>query len=416
MTPADASARYWAIVPAAGRGERFTSTLEGQAPVVFTASSRKQYAALAGASVIQWSLRPLLCEASIETIVVPLAADDDHWPVVARRIAQEFPDSAHKLQTCRGGDSRQDSVLRGLQALRCQASPRDWVLVHDAARPCLPVADLAALLQALRANPAGALLAVPVADTLKKGDGGISAGTVDRTGLWRALTPQAFRFEELERALLDAASAGISVTDEAQALERIGIGATLIPASDDNIKVTRATDLKVAARTLATARGTDMRIGQGFDVHAFTDGDHVMLGGVRIAHRRGILAHSDGDVVIHALCDAILGALGEGDIGRHFPDTDARFRGADSRLFLRDVASLMRRAGWQVVNADITVTAQAPRIAAHASAMIENLRQDLQVDAARINIKATTTEKLGFIGREEGLAANAVVLLEPDRA
>ena len=415
MTPADAPARYWAIVPAAGRGERFASTLQGQAPVVFTASSRKQYAELAGASVIQWSLRPLLREAAIEAVVVPLAADDDHWPVVAQRIAQEFPDSVHKLKICRGGDSRQESVLHGLQALRGQASPRDWLLVHDAARPCLPAADLAALLHALRADPAGALLAVPVADTLKKGDGGISVGTVDRTGLWRALTPQAFRFEELERALLDAARAGVSVTDEAQALERIGIGATLIPASDDNIKVTRAIDLKVAARTLATARGTDMRIGQGFDVHAFTDGDHVMLGGVRIAHRRGILAHSDGDVVIHALCDAILGALGEGDIGRHFPDTDARFRGADSRVFLRDVASLMRRAGWQVVNADITVTAQAPRIAAHAPAMIENLRQDLQVDAARINIKATTTEKLGFIGREEGLAANAVVLLEPDR-
>jgi 2-C-methyl-D-erythritol 2,4-cyclodiphosphate synthase len=159
-----------------------------------------------------------------------------------------------------------------------------------------------------------------------------------------------------------------------------------------------------------------MRIGQGFDVHAFTDGDHVTLGGVRIAHRRGILAHSDGDVVIHALCDAILGALGEGDIGRHFPDTDPRFRGADSRLFLRDVAQRMRRAGWQVLNADITVTAQAPRIAAHAAAMIENLRQDLQVDAARINVKATTTEKLGYIGREEGLAASAVVLLEPERA
>jgi 2-C-methyl-D-erythritol 2,4-cyclodiphosphate synthase len=198
-------------------------------------------------------------------------------------------------------------------------------------------------------------------------------------------------------------------------LERIGIDATLIAASEDNIKVTRAVDLEVAARTLVTPRGNDMRIGQGFDVHAFTEGDHVTLGGVRIAHRHGILAHSDGDVVIHALCDAILGALGEGDIGRHFPDTDVRLRGADSRLFLREVADRMRRAGWKVVNADITVTAQAPRIAAYAPEMIENLSQDLQIDATRVNIKATTTEKLGFIGREEGLAANAVVLLEPDR-
>ncbi len=415
MTSSNSSARYWAIVPSAGRGERFASTVDGSAPVVFTAASRKQYAALAGASVIQWSLRPLLRETSIEKVIVPLAADDDHWPIIAASIAQEFPDSVHKLQTCRGGDSRQESVLLGLAALHGLAAPRDWVLVHDAARPCLPVADLAALLQALRADPAGALLAVPVADTLKKGAGGNCVGTVDRTGLWRALTPQAFRFEELQRALQDAARAGVTVTDEAQALERIGIGAQLIAASDDNIKVTRAADLKVAARTLTSLRGNTMRIGQGLDVHAFTAGDHVTLGGVRIAHHRGILAHSDGDVVIHALCDAILGALGEGDIGRHFPDTDARFRGADSRLFLREVAARMRSAGWQVVNADITVTAQAPRIAAHATAMIENLRQDLQVESARINIKATTTEQLGFIGREEGLAANAVVLLEPER-
>lgn len=409
-------ARHWAIVPAAGRGERFASPLAGQPAALFPASTRKQYAALAGACVIHWSLRPLLIESSIETIIVPLAADDDHWSVIERRIAQDFPHSAHKLHTCRGGNSRQESVLLGLQELQGRAAPRDWVLVHDAARPCLPAADLSALLQALRANPEGALLAVPVSDTLKRGEANSCIGTVDRTGLWRALTPQAFRFEDLQRALQDAARAGVAVTDEAQAMERIGIGAQLIAASDDNIKITRAADLAVAARTLVATRGGTMRIGQGFDVHAFTDGDHVTLGGVRIAHRRGILAHSDGDVVIHALCDAILGALGEGDIGRHFPDTDPRFRGADSRLFLRDVAQRMRRAGWQVLNADITVTAQAPRIAAHAAAMIENLRQDLQVDAALINVKATTTEQLGYIGREEGLAASAVVLLEPERA
>ena len=409
MTPSKASARMWAIVPAAGRGERFASG-------AVTPATRKQYAPLAGASVIQWSLSPLLCATSIEKVIVPLAADDDHWPVVAQRIAKEFPHHAHKLEACRGGDSRQESVLRGLQALQGQAAPRDWVLVHDAARPCLPGSDLGALLVALSTAEGGALLAVPVTDTLKKADGMTCVATVDRTALWRALTPQAFRFEDLERALLAAVRAGVTVTDEAQAMERIGIAATLVAGSDDNIKITRAVDLEVAARTLASVRGNAMRIGQGFDVHAFTEGDHVVLGGVRIAHRRGILAHSDGDVVIHALCDAILGALGEGDIGRHFPDTDARLRGADSRLFLREVAALMRRAGWQVVNADITVTAQAPRIAAHAPAMIENLRQDLQIDAARVNIKATTTEKLGFIGREEGLAANAVVLLEPDRA
>jgi 2-C-methyl-D-erythritol 2,4-cyclodiphosphate synthase len=156
-----------------------------------------------------------------------------------------------------------------------------------------------------------------------------------------------------------------------------------------------------------------MRIGQGFDVHAFGAGDHVVLGGVRIAHPNGVVAHSDGDVVIHALCDAVLGAMGEGDIGQHFPDSDPRYRGADSRVFLREVAARMHASGLHVVNADVTVLAEAPRIAAHRAAMAANLSADLRTSARLINIKATTTERLGFIGRGEGLAALASVLLGP---
>jgi 2-C-methyl-D-erythritol 2,4-cyclodiphosphate synthase len=158
-----------------------------------------------------------------------------------------------------------------------------------------------------------------------------------------------------------------------------------------------------------------MRIGQGFDVHAFGEGDHVMLGGVKIPHGRGVVAHSDGDVVIHALCDALLGALGEGDIGRHFPDSDPRYRGADSRLFLRTVDEIMRTAGFKLVNADLTVLAEAPRIAAHRDAIAANLAADLKVEARFINVKATTTERMGFIGRGEGLAALACVLLDHAR-
>lgn len=158
-----------------------------------------------------------------------------------------------------------------------------------------------------------------------------------------------------------------------------------------------------------------MRVGQGFDVHSFGEGDHVMLGGVRIAHTRGVVAHSDGDVVIHALCDAILGALGAGDIGEHFPDTDPRHRGADSRVFLRTVAARMRAAGFVLANADITVLAEAPRIARHRAAMAGALAEDLGVPPGAINVKATTTERLGFIGRAEGLAASACVLLEAPR-
>ncbi len=275
---------------------------------------------------------------------------------------------------------------------------------------------------------AGAVLAAPIVDTVKRqlrGGLGAQVGaaaqaahaapagieTVDRTDLWRALTPQVFGFAQLRRALQDALQAGVAVTDEAQALERAGLRPKLVRGSPFNIKVTRVEDLELAAGILQMTESRQMRAGQGMDVHAFGAGDHVVLGGVRIAHPFGVIAHSDGDVVIHALCDALLGAMGDGDIGQHFPDSDPRYRGADSRVFLRVVAGRMRAAGLHLVNADLTVLAEAPRIAAHRSAMSANLAADLQVPAQLINIKATTTERLGFIGRNEGLAAMASVLL-----
>jgi len=294
-------------------------------------------------------------------------------------------------------------------------------LVHDAARPCLTSADLSALIDAVQmtgpasADVNGALLAAPVVDTVKRERGSIAVATVDREGLWRALTPQVFGFAQLKQALDDAARAGIAVTDEAQAMERLGLPAKLVRGSPFNIKVTRAEDLSMAESILRGTESspiTQMRIGQGFDVHAFGDGDHVVLGGVRIEYPRGIVAHSDGDVVIHAVCDAVLGALGEGDIGQHFPDSDPRLRGTDSRIFLRTVTALMRKAGFSLVNADITVMAEAPRIAKHRGSMAANLAADLGVPANRVNIKGTTTERMGFVGRGEGLAASATVLLE----
>jgi 2-C-methyl-D-erythritol 4-phosphate cytidylyltransferase / 2-C-methyl-D-erythritol 2,4-cyclodiphosphate synthase len=276
--------------------------------------------------------------------------------------------------------------------------------------------DLAALIGAVEAPDsaasaaAGAVLAAPIVDTVKRELPG-SHETVDRTGLWRALTPQVFGFAQLRRALQDVARAGVAVTDEAQALERAGLRSKLVRGSPLNIKVTRVEDLELAAGILQLTESNQMRAGLGIDVHAFGAGDHVVLGGVRIAHPFGVIAHSDGDVVIHALCDALLGAMGDGDIGQHFPDSDPRYRGADSRVFLRAVAERMRAAGLHLVNADLTVLAEAPRIAAHRSAMSANLAADLQVPAQLINIKATTTERLGFIGRSEGLAALASVLL-----
>jgi 2-C-methyl-D-erythritol 2,4-cyclodiphosphate synthase len=221
-----------------------------------------------------------------------------------------------------------------------------------------------------------------------------------------------FGFARLHQALGEAARLGIAVTDEAQAMERLGLPARLVRGSPFNIKVTTPTDLSMAEAILKGTEQSQMRIGQGFDVHAFGEGDHVVLGGVRIDYPRGVVAHSDGDVVIHALCDAVLGAIGMGDIGQHFPDSDQGLRGANSRVFLREVTAKMRKAGLALVNADVTVLAEAPRIAKHRQAMSENLAADLGVAVQAINIKATTTERLGFIGRGEGLAASAAVLLD----
>ena len=392
---APAPRRFWAIVPAAGRGERFASAAATATP--------KQYTLLLGRSVLEWSLRALLCEPRIEGIVVVLASGDERWPEVAGRL------NSPKLLTAIGGAHRQDSVMSGLEFLASRAAPGDWVMVHDAARPCVSGDDIGALADAV-ANSNGAVLAAPIVDTVKRA--GVEANeTVDRAGLWRALTPQVFAYAQLRRALREAADAGAAVTDEAQAMERIGIRAALVAGSPFNIKVTRVEDLQIAADILKMREKSQMRIGQGVDVHAFGAGDHVVLGGVRIAHNQGIVAHSDGDVVIHALCDALLGAMGDGDIGQHFPDSDPRYRGADSRVFLRVVAERMSAAGLHLVNADITVLAESPRIGAHRGAMSANLAADLKVSADAINIKATTTERLGFIGRKEGLAAMASVLL-----
>ncbi|MDB6084246.1 MAG: Bifunctional enzyme IspD/IspF [Gammaproteobacteria bacterium] len=408
----------WAIVPAAGRGARFDAN---------PANGPKQYASLAGATVIEWSLAALLQEPRVRGIVIALAPDDTRWPAIAASIAATSM-AASKIRTTIGGASRQESVMNGLKALAGQAAADDWILVHDAARPCLTPDDLKTLIDAVdtenhgsasdpdSASVNGALLASPIVDTIKRERGGVAVDTVDRNGLWRALTPQVFGFERLTQALEEAIRDGVAVTDEAQAMERLGLPARLVRGSPFNIKVTRADDLSMAATILAGTLAKDteksaMRIGQGFDVHAFGAGDHVVLGGVKIDYPRGIVAHSDGDVVIHALCDAVLGALGQGDIGQHFPDSDARYRGADSRVFLREVTARMHAAGMTLVNADVTVLAEAPRIAKHRLAMADNLAADLGVAAQCINIKATTTERLGFIGRGEGLAASAAVLL-----
>src|SRR5215469_5418730 len=407
--------RYWLVMPAAGSGTRFG------------AASPKQYAALAGRTVIEWALAPFLADRRCAGVVVALAPEDSEWAKIAARLP------GAPVTVVAGGAHRSLSVRCALEALAGRAAAADWVLVHDAARPCLGSDDLEHLLSGLAPHPLGGLLAAPAADTLKraaqtKGTAASVAAvaeTVDRRPLWRALTPQMFRYGSLCAALDAAHAAQRFPTDEAQALEWQGERPALIAGAATNLKITTAEDLVLAAAILqsrlsasaqGSVKGTVMRIGSGFDVHAFGPGDCIMLGGVRIPHSRGVVAHSDGDVVLHALCDALLGAAGLGDIGEHFKDTDPRWRGADSRRFVAAVLAMLRERGFEVANVDLTVIAQSPKVAPHRDAMRQGIAALLGVAEHCINIKATTTEGLGFLGRAEGIAAQAVALLVEDTA
>jgi 2-C-methyl-D-erythritol 4-phosphate cytidylyltransferase/2-C-methyl-D-erythritol 2,4-cyclodiphosphate synthase len=283
------------------------------------------------------------------------------------------------------------------------------VLVHDAARPVIPEGTIPALLAALRESP-GAIPAAPVADTLKRVVRGIITETVPRTELFRAQTPQAFRFD----TLLAAHRAGLTgATDDASLLEAAGAAVEVVPGSDDNIKLTYPDDLVRLERIMTVP--LIPRVGTGFDVHVFEAGRPLVLCGVVVPHEKGLAGHSDADVGIHALCDAIYGALAEGDIGRHFPPSEATWKDADSARFLIHAAGRIAARGGRLANADVTLICEQPKITPHAPAMIARLAELLGVDAGRISVKATTTERLGFTGRGEGIAAQAVVsILVPE--
>jgi 2-C-methyl-D-erythritol 4-phosphate cytidylyltransferase/2-C-methyl-D-erythritol 2,4-cyclodiphosphate synthase len=400
--------RYWLVMPAAGSGSRFG----GDAP--------KQYTPLAGRTVLEWALAPFLADTHCAHIVVALAADDSAFEPLARRLGALH---GARLSSVTGGAQRSQSVRNALGALASRAAADDWVLVHDAARPCLSAQDLERLLRSASSHAVGGLLAVPAADTLKRARGGATSDpvvgdTVERSGLWRALTPQMFRYGRLCAALDAAHTAGRWPTDEAQALEWQGEQPLLVAGAATNFKITTGADLALAATVLrARARqsgereGAVMRTGSGFDVHAFGPGEFIMLGGVRVPHSHGVRAHSDGDVVLHALCDALLGAAGLGDIGEHFQDTDPKWRGADSGRFVAAVRAMLEAQELTVLNVDITVVAQTPRVAPFRGAIRQRVAQLLALAEERVNIKATTTEGLGFLGRAEGIAAQAVVLL-----
>ncbi len=377
--------RVAAILVAAGTGSRFG------------AETPKQFLVLAGHPVIRHAAVALARDVALIQPVGDAAA-----------IGTALAGIPH-LPPVPGGATRQESVRAGLEALAAHAP--DIVLVHDAARPVIPSGTVPALLDALTRAP-GAIPAVPVADTLKRGAAGTVAATVPRDGLHRAQTPQAFRFETLLD--LHRAAAHGAATDDAALLEAAGAAVLLVPGSDDNVKLTYPEDRMRLERTLLGAMVP--RVGTGFDVHAVEAGRRLVLCGVEVPSPFGLAGHSDADVGIHALCDAIYGALAEGDIGRHFPPSEAQWKDADSARFLRHAAERIAARGGVLANADVTLICERPKITPHAGAMIARLASLLGVPQGRVSVKATTTERLGFAGRGEGIAAQCAVsvLLPPE--
>ena len=373
-----APAGYAAIVTAAGRGTR-----AGGEP--------KQWRNLAGRSVLG---RSLAAFAGFDRVVLVVHPGD-----MARAIA----DFAGGVTIVTGGETRAASVMAGLEVLEGQAT---HVLIHDGARPLVGDAVIQGVIDALQAGAPAAAPALPVTDALWRGEDGVVTATAPRDGLFRAQTPQGFALDQISDAHRQHPD---NAADDVELALKAGIAVAITPGSEDNLKITFPADFARAERIGGTAM--DIRLGNGFDVHAFGPGDHVWLCGVQVSHDAGLMGHSDADVGMHALTDAIYGALAEGDIGRHFPPSDPQWKGADSAIFLRHAADLAREHGFTIGNADVTLICEAPRIGPHAKAMQERLAAIMGVDATRISVKATTSERLGFAGRREGIAAIATAAL-----
>ena len=372
-----------ALIVAAGQGQR----AGGPVP--------KQFQPLLGASVLRRSALAFVSLSEFRLLQV-VTSDD-------RRAETEAAlDGVARLPFAIGGATRQDSVRNGLEAL-APHNP-DFVLVHDAARPLVSPALIRRVAGALEKGATAAIPLVPVADTLKRDDAD-EWTTVPRDSLYRAQTPQGFRFAALLAAHREFANA--AVTDDMALAELAGLPITRVTGEETNLKITTEEDFSHAARLLRGVM-SEFRTGQGFDVHGFRPGDHVWLCGVKIPHTFALEGHSDADAGLHALTDAILGALGAGDIGRHFPPTDEKWRGAPSAMFLAHAAQLVAEANGAIVHCDVTLICERPKIAPHRDAMCARIAEILGIEISRVSVKATTTEGLGFTGRREGLAAQAV--------
>ena len=388
-----------AIVVAAGTGERARTEWE---------AVPKQYRVVAGIPILSRAVAALLAADAV-TYVLPVIHPDHAQHFAALGLADP-----RLLAPVIGRSSRQASVLAGLEAL-APLRPA-LVLIHDAARPFAGPEVIAGVIAALEGNDA-VVPAVPVTDTIKRApDGHTVVATEDRATLFAAQTPQGFRFPQILSAHLRAARLPRTFTDDAAIAEWAGLGVALSPGSTANVKVTRPEDFAAAERALTQGAAMETRIGTGFDVHPFEPGEAVWLGGVRILHTHGLTGHSDADVLLHALTDAIYGALGEGDIGVHFPPTDPQWRGAASSLFLAHAAGLVTARGGRIVNLDATLVCEGPRIGPHVPAMREAIASACAISPARVTVKATTSERLGFTGRGEGIVAMASASIELPRA
>jgi 2-C-methyl-D-erythritol 4-phosphate cytidylyltransferase / 2-C-methyl-D-erythritol 2,4-cyclodiphosphate synthase len=386
-----------AIIVAAGRGSRIGEIAGGP----------KQYADLGGVAMLTRTLEIFAAHNEIDRLLVVIHPDDmARYREAARTIGPKL------LAPVPGGATRQQSVRLGLEALSGARPPHapERILIHDAARPFLSHALIDRLLAALATSPA-ALPGLAVADTLKRvDDGGAVTGTVDRAGLWRAQTPQGFRYDSILAAHRAAEAAGRNdFTDDSTLAEWHGITSVMVEGEARNTKITTAEDLALARQLTGKSATmvTDIRHGTGFDVHRFGAGSEVWLCGVPVPHTHALEGHSDADVGLHALTDALLGAIADGDIGLHFPPSDPQWKGARSAVFLADAARRVAAAGYEIGNVDVTLICEEPRVGPHRDAMRAEVARILDIELARVGIKATTTEGLGFAGRREGIAAMA---------
>ena len=380
-----------AIIPAAGSGTRMGLNYP------------KQFHLLAGSPVLVHTIRKFLAAECVDSIVVVAPVEQVEF---TQQLLQDNGVLQGNVTVVAGGKRRQDSVQCGLRSL---AADIELVLVHDGARPLVTPEIITRCANGAERFGA-AIAAVPVKDTLKKSDGKSRIEkTVARQDMWQAQTPQAARVSLLTAAY--KAAGDQDVTDEASLLELAGIEVHLVEGAETNFKITRPDDLLMAEKIMGNKTVPQMLIGHGFDAHRFSADRDLVLGGVTIPFELGLAGHSDADVLTHALCDAVLGALGAGDIGKHFPDSDASFKDVYSIKLLEHVTALAHERGFGLSNADITVVCQRPKLAGYVEEMKQKLADACQVAVWQINVKATTTEKMGFTGRMEGVSCHCVVLL-----